>query len=189
MLDFDPVRRREMTLAEFATRHHYDRGDLIRFTNDMIDAQLGLIADLVDPDVTFVPVDLNADDPFANNAEESQIAWTLGHVVVHCTASSEECCSQAANLARGVEVTGRMRYEVPWQQMQTAAQLRERLEESRRIRLAFLNAWPDRPHYDLTYTPYKAPHNCVTRVLAGLMHDADHIDQIADIVQQARAGR
>ena len=41
----------------------------------------------------------------------------------------------------------------------------------------------------MTYTPYKAPHNCVTRVMAGLFHDNDHLGQIAEIVRQAGEAR
>lgn len=187
MLDFGPVRRREMNLAQFAAA--FNRDDLIRFSNDMIDAQLRLIEGISDEDVVFVPVDADADDPFATEPGAAALAWTLGHVIVHCTASSEECCAQASNLARGVEVHGRMRYETPWQQMRSAEQLRQRLAESRAMRLAYLNAWPVRPHLDLTYTPHKSPQNCVARVLAGLIHDSDHLDQIAGIVAQARATR
>ncbi len=187
MLDFDPIRRRELTLAQFAAG--FSRDDLIRFSNEMIDRQLRLIEGITDEDVVFTPVDVNADDPYAADPDAGALAWTLGHVIVHCTASSEECCAQAANLARGVEVQGRMRYETPWQEMQTAAQLRERLAESRAIRLAYLNAWPTHPHLHLTYTPYKTPQNGIARVLAGLMHDSDHLDQIADIVAQARSAR
>ena len=185
LLDFDPIRRRDLTLAQFAAS--FSRDDLIRFTNEMLDRQLRLIEGVTDEDVVFTPVDANADDPFAADPDAGSLAWTLGHVIVHCTASSEECCAQASNLARGVEVHGRMRYETPWQQMQSAEQVRARLAESRAIRLAYLNAWPARPHLDLTYTPYKSPQNCIARVLAGLMHDSDQLDQIADIVAQARA--
>ncbi len=181
-----PVRRREMTLAQLAHNKGYGRDDLICFTNQMIDLQMSLIEDIADQDVVFTPIDPDADDPYAVDPDAGALAWTLGHVIVHCTASSEECCAQASNLARGVEVSGRMRYETPWQQVRTAEQARQRLAESRRIRLAYLNAWPDQPHMDLTYTPYKSPQNCVTRVLAGLFHDADHLDQIAEIVVQAR---
>lgn len=189
MLDLGPVRRRETTLAQFASSNGFGRDDLIRFTNDTLDSQLCLLEGIRDDDVVFTPIDPYADDPFAADPDAGSLAWTLGHVIAHCTASSEECCAQASNLARGVEVNGRMRYETPWQQLQTVEQVRQRLAESRAIRLAYLNAWPVRPHLHLTYTPYKSPQNCVVRVLAGLMHDADHHDQIADIVAQAKAAR
>lgn len=189
MLDFSPVDRRELSLAELAARHHITHADLIRLTEAMIEAQLALIADIEDADVVFQPVDPEAYDPYATDPEAVHAAWTLAHVIAHTTASSEECCAQAANLARGVPVTQRMRYEVPWQRLTTVAQLRHRLQESRRIRLAYLQAWPDEPHYDLTYTPYKTPHNCITRVLAGLHHDSGHLRQIAEIVRQAKAAR
>lgn len=189
MLDLTPIAHRQLTLAEFAKRETVTRSDLIDLTNDMIDLQMQLIEGVEDGDVTFVPVDPEAEDPYAASADEANMAWTLGHVIVHVTASSEECCAQAATLARGVEVKGRDRYEIPWEQVHTLGDLRQRLEESRRIRLAYLDAWPAAPHFERTYMPYKTPHNCITRVLAGLVHDHSHLDQIREIVRQARAGR
>ena len=184
MIDFAPIHRREMTLAELAAQQRITREDLIRHTNDMIDAMLAVIADIDDAAVQFVPEDADADDPYADDAEAATSAWTLGHVIVHATASSEECCAHAATLARGIQVLGRNRYETPWLEMHTVVDLRHRLEESRRIRLAYLNAWPDAPDYEMTYTPKKTPHNCIVRVLAGLFHDDDHLSQMREIVRQ-----
>ena len=105
------------------------------------------------------------------------------------TASSEECCAHAAELARGVEVCGRSRYERPWEQIQTVGDTRQRLEESRRIRVAYLNAWPDAPNTELTYIPYKGPQNCIVRVLAGLFHEESHLEQIKEAKSQAILAR
>jgi hypothetical protein len=45
---------------------------------------------------------------------ELALPWTLGHVIVHITASAEESAFLAAELARGVHRrTGRSRFEVP----------------------------------------------------------------------------
>jgi hypothetical protein len=189
MLDFGPVRRREIRLADYARQQNIGRTDLQDYSNEIIDALLALLDDAADADMVFAPYDPDADDPYAATAEEMNIGWTLGHIIAHTTASSEECCAHAAELARGVEVCGRSRCEVPWEQIQTVGDARQRLEESRRIRLAYLSAWPDDPNLELTYTPYKSPQNCVVRVLAGLFHEEGHFDQIKEVKRQARAAR
>ena len=73
------------------------------------------------------------------------MAWTLAHVIVHLTASAEEKAFLAAEMARGVRLHGRSRYEVPWQTVMTIAQCRQRLAECRRMCLASLDMWPDDP--------------------------------------------
>lgn len=189
MLDFTPVRERRITLIEFAD--NLTRVNLRGSTNEMIDTQLKLIVDCDDADVIFVPQDPEADDPFATNPEDVTLAWTLGHVIVHITASSEEAGAIAAELARGVEFHGRSRYETPWQTVTTIEQCRQRLEESRRIRLASLEMWPNQPHLEIEYqTRPEAPRmNARARFLYGLMHDDDHLEQIAKIVSQAQRAR
>jgi hypothetical protein len=119
------------------------------------------------------------------------LAWTLGHVIVHTTASAEEAAFVAAEVARGVTWRGgRARYEVPWSHVTTIQQCRERLEESRRMRLASLELWPRPPHLENTYEPRAGYlHNCVSRFVAGLVHDDSHLEQIGKIVAQARAAR
>ena len=146
------------------------------------------IADCADADVTFVPLDPNANDPYAVREEDKHIAWTLGHLVVHVTASAEESAALAAELARGVVNHGRSRYEVPWETVTTIDQCRRRLEESRRMRTASLAMWPDEPHLDNAYEPWPgAPRvNPLSRFVLGLLHDYDHLGQIADSVGQAR---
>jgi hypothetical protein len=111
-------------------------------------------------------------------------------VIVHVTASAEEAAAIAAELARGVRYHGRSRSEVPWQTVTTIGQCKQRLEESRRMRLASLDMWPDQPQLDNTYKYYGGnPVNAVVRFAYGLKHDDDHLDQIADIVSQARNAR
>lgn len=189
MLDFTPVRKKEMTMGQLVAG--LDRDDLRRLTDEMVDTMLALIAECEDPDVVFVPVDAEADDPVAATAEEVHMPWTLGHVIVHTTASAEESAALAAELARGVPFHGRSRSEVPWQSVTTIAQCRTRLEESRRMRLASLDMWPDEPHLELQYEPRPgaAPVNCVARFVSGLSHDDSHLAQIAEIVRQARDAR
>lgn len=189
MIDFAPVRNKQMTMAQLA--EGLTRDDLRRLTDEMIDKQLALLADGVDADVVFAPNDPEAKDDAAQTAEEVNLPWTLGHVIVHTTASSEEYAFIAAELARGVPWHGRSRAEVHWQTMKTIQQCRDRLEESRRIRVATLEVWPDRPHYDNTYqpTPDIEPINCVNRFIRGLSHDDSHLAHLAEIVRQAKAAR
>lgn len=188
MLDFAPVRGGQMTLAELT------RGlmvaDLRRLTVEMVGTMLGIVATAADADVVFVPVDPKASDEFSNPAEAA-MAWTLGHVIVHTTASAEEAAAVASSLARGVPVEGRSRYETDWRTITTAKQLRQRLEESQRMRLAFLNVWPDPPHLEVTNTfaAGDSPRNAVALFVSGLMHDDDHLAQLEDIRSQARAAR
>src|SRR5574340_31090 len=105
---------------------------LVRPTNAILNGAKRLLRRCKDADVTFVPVDPQAHDSAATSAEELGIAWTLGHIVAHMTASAEESAALAAELARGVSYHGRSRYEVPWQTVTTVRQCRSRLEESRR---------------------------------------------------------
>jgi hypothetical protein len=190
MLDFTPVRKREKTMAQLGAG--LTAGDLRRLTNEMIDAMLGMIAECADADVTLAIEDPAADDPVAATREEVHMPWTLGHVIVHTTASAEESAFLAAELARGVpRREGRSRSEVHWTTIATVQQCRERLEESRRMRLASLDIWPDRPHLDNTYerAPGAGPINAVTRFLFGLSHDDSHLGQIRRLVEQTRAAR
>jgi DinB superfamily len=164
--------------------------ELRALTSEGIDLALKLIRNCIDEDVTFIPNDPHAHDDAAGEGETS-IAWTLGHIIAHMTASSEEFTAVAAELARGVEYHGRSRYEVPWRTITTVAQCRARLEESRRMRLAALSAWPDEPqlrnvHQAWENGPFYGP---IQYVLLGLRHDAAHLEQIRDVVQQAREYR
>lgn len=189
MLDFTPVREKMLTMAELCAE--LTIADLRALTNEMVDTMLALIAGCTDADVVFQPIDPTADDPFAASVDEASVAWTLGHVIVHTTASAEESAFLAAEMARGVENHGRSRYETSWEGVTTIAQCRQRLAESRRIRLASLELWPDQPHLDLSYAPWPGAGaiNCVARFVLGLRHDDDHLEQIGDIVRQACGAR
>jgi hypothetical protein len=191
MLDFSLVRSKEQTMAQLTDG--FTAADLRRLTNEMIDAMHGLIAESVDFDVTFVPDDPGAYDAAAATEAELHIAWTLGHLIVHVTASSEEAAAIAAELARGVPHRGgRSRSEVPWPNVTTIAQCRHRLEESRRMRLASLDMWPDQPDLANSFLPPREgaePTTAVMRFVGGLSHDDSHLAQIADVAGQARAAR
>lgn len=186
MLDFEPVRAKRMTIQELAAPLCLD--DLRALTNEMVDRMLELIAGCVDGDVVMPPIDPAANDPHAATPEEVNMPWTLGHVIVHTTASAEEAAFLAAELARGVTFHGRSRYETHWTEMTTIEGCRQRLEESRRMRLASLELWPDQPHLDNTceIIPSWPPFNPLDRFIFGLMHDDSHLGQIAQIVHQAR---
>lgn len=191
MRDFTPIHDGQLSTKQFIEREKISPSDLRTLTNEMIERMLALIADCVDADVTFVPSDPNANDTYASNADDVDLAWTLGHVIVHTTASSEESAFIAVEIARGVAWRGgRARYEVAWETVKTIQQCRERLEESRRMRLASLDMWPYAPHLKNTYEPRAGIiHNCISRFVAGLAHDDSHLEQIEKIVAQARAAR
>ena len=185
MLDFQPVREKKLTLQDLVKS--LTRDDLRRELNEMYDEVARLTADCADAHVTFVPVDETAADPYAVEGEES-ISWTLGHVIVHLTASMEESAAIASELARGVAYHGRSRSEVPWRNATTIEYCRARLAESRRMCLASLEMWPDMPYLDNTYSPAEGalPHTAVSRFASGLRHASDHLGQIAEIVRQAK---
>ncbi len=188
MLDFASIRNKTTSFTNIT--RDLTNEDLRALTNEMIDMMQEITADAIDADVVFVPQDPSANDTFGI-LEEAGLAWTLGHVIVHATASSEEAAALALTLARGLPVEGRSRYETPWRAVHTVAQIQHRLEESRRMRLAMLDAWPDEPHLDVTYAPYAklGPQNAVARFVMGLYHDDAHLDQLREIMRQCREAR
>ena len=183
MLDFQSVREKKIALQELVK--DLTKADLQCELNEMYDEVLRLFADCTDSHVTFEPVDEKADDPYAINGEEN-ISWTLGHVIVHLTASMEESASIASELARGVEYHGRSRWEVPWRETTTIEFCRARMTESRRMCLASLEMWPAPPHMENIYVPVEGalPHTCISRFASGLKHASDHLGQITEIVRQ-----
>jgi hypothetical protein len=187
MLDFAALRDGKTTFTELVDG--LKKEDLRDLTNEMVDTMLALIADCTDADVVFQPMDPDAHDPDAADEVDLNIAWTLGHVIVHATASSEESAALATEMARGVPLHGRSRYETPWETVTTIAQCRERLAESRRIRTESLEMWPDAPHLDIIHQPWPgAPEvDAVGRFVLGLGHDTSHLGQIAEIVRQAKS--
>jgi hypothetical protein len=190
MLDFGPVRRKEMAFDDLVENLTID--DLRDLTNEMVDRQLEMISESVDADVVFVPDDPEAHDSYADDPSVEDLAWNLGHLVVHVTASSEEAAFLAAELARGVEIEQRRsRSEVHWSTVKTIAQCRHRLEESRRMRLALLDAWPDEAYLDNFYYSSFAGSEirAVKNFVFGLSHDDSHLAQIEEVAKQARAAR
>ena len=109
MLDFGPVLRREKAIQELAAG--LGPSELAGLTEEMCTLQLDAIQGAIDEDFSFVPDDPDANDTFAARSEDVGLSWTLGHVVVHTTASSEESAALALTLARGLAIDGRSRYE------------------------------------------------------------------------------
>src|SRR6185503_12154018 len=99
MLDFSVIKSGSATFADLAA--NLTKADLYRLTDEMIDTMQSIVADATDADVVFVPQDPEANDTYGN-PEDKDLAWTLGHVVVHVTASSEESAALALTLARGL---------------------------------------------------------------------------------------
>lgn len=192
-IDFDPWFKKEAKLDDIGADLSLE--DLRLATNQSIDHLLSLIEGLTDADITFDPVDEEADDPHAKPGEE-KIGWSIAHIIVHVTASSEEGAAMSSLLARGIAASERPRYETPWQDVTTYAQCVQRLEESRRIRLAYFDAWPDEPHMDVLragvserFEAYFGKVNATAAALMGLSHEVGHYDQIVDARQQALAAR
>ena len=187
MLDFSQYHSKETPLSRLV--EHLQTEDLYNLTNQMINEMLLLIADCNDGDAVFVPEDPDAYDSAAATEEELRMSWTLGHVIVHMSASSEEAAAIAAEMARGVtRRRGRSRSEVPWQSVETIEDCRHRLEESRRMRLASLDMWPDNPDLENRVKDHRGDLlNPISRFIVGLAHDDSHLEQIAKIVNQSKA--
>lgn len=185
-LDCTPVRSGTSTMNDFAAT--LTLRELRALTIGSVDRMLALLDDCSDVDVVFVPADPAANDTAATDPAERQLAWTLGHNVVHTTASAEEYAAVATELARGVPFHGRPRYETPWQTITTIAHCRQRLLESCRMRVASLEMWPDTPHLDNGYVAWNTSGwvNAKGIFVWGLAHDADHERQMRQILWQSR---
>ncbi len=194
MIDFSPMRDGELSYLEYAARENFGPAELKASSDESIDYLLGLLDGLSDGDIVFDPEDPEAEDPFAVEGEE-RIGWTLGHLVAHVTASSEEGAALSSLLARGVPAAERPRYETPWRDITTVAQVRQRLEESRRMRNAYLETWPDEPllsvHRDVSerFTARFGEMNAPAAFLFGLSHEVGHYEQIEDVRRQALSAR
>lgn len=196
MVDFTPWFEKEKKLIDLWNDQNLTLGDLRAASDESIDYLLDLIADLDDADVTFNPEDPDAHDAEAVEGEET-IGWSIAHLIAHVTASSEEGAAFSSLLARGVEgEQKRPRYETPWREITTKAQCVQRLEESRRMRRAFLDTWPDEPHMDNfragvseRFIDYFGPINAPAAFLMGLSHELGHYAQIEEVKRQALAAK
>jgi len=187
-LDFSRVRAREAKLADLVADLSVD--DLARATDSSIGQIEEILATATDPDVVFEPDDPAADDPAAADPADRDLAWNLGHLVAHVTASAEESAALAQELARGVPFHGRSRWEVPWKTVTTIDQCRQRLAESRRMRLASLQMWPSSPPSGVDPDPATPTwQQARERFARGLSHEDAHVDQIRNVVKQAQTAR
>jgi hypothetical protein len=117
----------------------------------------------------------------------------MAHLVVHVTASSEESAAYSAILSRGIPYPRepRLRYETDWHTVKTRAQVLQRIAESRRIRLAALDMWPDVPHLDTLrdvserYIERNGLMNAKSAFLNGLRHEQAHMEQIRETAHKA----
>ncbi len=190
--DFAPVENHEMTLLQYSESFTIE--DLRAITNQSIDTLLKIVQGLNDTQVTFLPHDPEADDPYAKPGEE-KIGWSIAHLVVHVTASSEEWATYSSFLARGIPYPAepRLRYETEWKTVTSTAQCIQRLEESRRIRLGYLAAWPDQPNLEVKrelsprFIEKFGQFNAPACFLFGLKHEFGHYAQFREVARQAKA--
>ena len=194
MIDFSPMRNKEITYIDYATNENITRDDLKKYSDESIDYLLSLMDGLTDADIVFNPIDADAHDPYAVEGEE-HIGWTLGHLIAHVTASTEEGAALSSLLARGIPAKERPRYETPWRDITTVEQVKQRLEESRRMRNAYLETWPDVPHLDVyrdvseRFTAKLGYMNAPAAFLFGLSHEVGHYEQINNVREQALKAR
>jgi hypothetical protein len=193
MIDFSPVDKGELTLYELAQALRLTAADLRAATHASLDTLLAIIGDAGDAQLTHIPYDPEANDPYAP-PEFQHVGWSLAHLVAHVTATSEEAAAIASILARGIPYTRepRLRYETEWQTITTRAQVVQRIAESRRIRAAYLDTFPDAPHLDVfrdTSERFAERHgklNAIAQFLYGLKHELGHHDQFREAARQAR---
>jgi hypothetical protein len=60
------------------------------------------------------------------------------------------------------------------------------------MRLAFLETWPGDAHLDNLYQPPwpgAEPVNAIGRFAFGLMHDSPHLEQMREVMLQAKSAR
>ena len=180
-IDFAAIRAGKVTFAETVSQIGYR--DLRSHTDEAFEAVRVSISSATDAAVTFVPHDPQA-------KEDDERGWTLAHVIAHLTAVLEAAAAVASVLARGVQIPGEMRlfYETPWEEIQTIEQVQARLAESQRISNAYLAAWPEQPHLDLTVTrsTFIGPLNAIGAYMFAIGHVYTHCPQLKEVVQQAQ---
>ena len=187
-IDFTPLSSKTMTPLEFAAQ--YSLNDLRAAAATYLDSVRDLVQGFDDAQLIFEPSDPQAQDNYAQTAEEVNMGWSLAHLVLHVTASLEEGCAFSSLLARGVTAEGRFRYEPGWRDVTTRPQILTRIEESRRMCLAYLNTWPDEPHLDVyrKFAPdsryANVKHNAPAAFLSSLSHLNGHLDQIREVIRQ-----
>jgi hypothetical protein len=176
-IDFPAVTERRKSLPEQTAGITLD--DVRTMTAELYDQLEAYAAELTDEQIRFI-----AEDP----DQDEEPGWNFAHIILHITASAEEGMALGSSLARGVEFTGRSRYEPDWETFTTAEQVAQRLAESRRMVTALLETWPDRPILDNTYEHgYFGPMNAIAHANLGLLHGKGMMAQVAEISRQAKA--
>lgn len=176
-LDCDEIASRKRSVPEQVAV--VTQRDLPGFATELYDLLDAATAGLTDAQVRFIPRDEN---------ESGESGWNVAHLVLHVTASAEEGVALGSSLARNVEFTGRSRFEPEWETVTTAAQVQQRLAESRRMTQAFLETWPDAPYLQNTYEhPYFGTMNAMSQAVAGLYHGFHHLPQVKEAARQATA--
>ena len=195
-IDFRPVFDGEQQLIDYAAQ--FTVADLRQASEDSVAWLSGIVTGLEDAEISFAPQDPEADDPFAVEGERD-IGWGIGHLVAHVTASSEEWAAYSSLLARSVPYPAepRLRFEPPWREIDTRARALQRLQESLRQRLGYLDAWPDEPDLELKrdlsprFVARFGEFNATTCFLFGLQHEVGHYGQFENVrvqIEAARAG-
>lgn len=183
MIDLSPVQRGELKIGEFAKGVTFP--ELAPSITEMMDAMIVLVRDLSDAECNYVSTD---------PTDAETVGWTVGHVIAHYTASTEENAAVSSILARGIAYPfePRLRVETDWTMLNTTAACLQRLEESRRMQLAYLNTWPDTPRLDTeralpeAFAARVGPINAVASILLGFTHGAIHLAHMPEIVAQAK---
>jgi hypothetical protein len=176
-LNLEALRTGQMSFADIVRDIRHT--DLYTVTDELFDGLEATLNKATDAAVLFVPRDIAATD-------QSEQGWTVSHIVAHLTATLEESAAVAAMFARGVKFEARLRYETPWESLSTQQMVLARLHESHRMCRAFLDAWPDEPHLDITVTmiPRFGPMDAVGMYVLGLAHAQGHIEQLRETVHQ-----
>lgn len=179
ILDFEALRSGKISFAEATSALKH--ADLCRATDEVFADLEAALAHATDATVVFTPRDAEATDG-------SEQGWTISHVIAHFTSTMEGAGASAAMLARGVQVEGRLHYETPWESLSTLQLVKARLRESQRMCQAFFSAWPDEPHLDLKVTliPAFGPMNAIGLNALGIAHAQMHLEQIREVVRQAK---
>lgn len=193
IIDFTPLRKRTVKAREFADR--YTLADIRETAAAGIEFMRDVLADLEDSDVTFAPVDPEAHDPYARTGEV-HIGWSIAHLIVHVTASTEEGGALASVLARGIDYPNevRLRYETDWRTITRKAQLEQRLDESLRMRMAFIDTMPDDPQPATVkrserFLAIFGETDAKASYIFSLMHEFEHHQQMLEVKRQALAAR
>jgi hypothetical protein len=194
MIDFKPLEQDEVKAIHIVEQQGITFDDLRAEVNRQYDTVAEILNQATDADIIFEPHDPDADDRFADSEDERYIGWTLGHQVAHITASNEEGAAFASLLARGIPMGGRIRVETPWEQVDTVEKAQQRLEESRRIILAYLSAIPDEPDLETLREigseraqAFFGPLNAPASMVSSLSHHVGHMEQLQRTLDEAQS--